>query len=66
MVDDAEGNLNFIETEKQIIFICTDSANDYINRQIMNAVQYKMNKVRNLYLQDSFMNIFLNLVWCFT
>jgi hypothetical protein len=45
LIDDAEGNLDFIETEKQIIFICTGSANDDINRQIMNAVQYKMNKV---------------------
>jgi len=47
MVDDAEGNLDFIETEKQIIFICTGTRNDEINRLMMNAVEQKINKVKD-------------------
>jgi hypothetical protein len=47
IVEDAQTNLDLIETQKQIIFICTGNREDKINRLIINAVQFKINKVTN-------------------
>jgi hypothetical protein len=44
-VDDIDNDLNAIEGIEQVIFICTGRRNDYFNRQIIQAVQCKINKV---------------------
>lgn len=45
MVEDAQGNLNCINTEQRIIFICTGKKDKRKNRLIINAIQHKINKV---------------------
>jgi len=38
-VEDTNGNLNFIKTEKQISFISTGRKNAKMNRSIINAIK---------------------------
>jgi hypothetical protein len=45
IVEDAQGNLNLIENEKRILFICIGRKNDQMNYSIMNFIKNKINKV---------------------
>jgi hypothetical protein len=47
ILEDAQGDLNLIESDKRILFICTGRKNDQINQLIMNLIQKKINKVIN-------------------
>jgi len=47
ILEDAQGDLNLIESDKRILFICTGRKNDQINHLIMNLIQKKINKVTN-------------------
>jgi hypothetical protein len=52
IVEDAQGNLNLIETEKRILFICIGRKNDQINYSIMNFIKNKINKVNFIILNE--------------
>ncbi|CAF2140521.1 unnamed protein product [Rotaria magnacalcarata] len=55
-IDDIDGDVDSIEDLKQIIFICTEEMTDNDNRQIIKAVERKINKIG--VLRDIF--IFIN------
>ncbi|CAF0831061.1 unnamed protein product [Adineta steineri] len=44
MVDDANGNLDLINTQKQLVFICIGNQTDEINKSLMMAERNKIKK----------------------